>query len=217
MKIDILATGSTGNVTLVNGSCLIDCGMPFRWIVNRLQGHLPDAVFITHEHGDHSKAVKQLIRRNVDAFMTDGTRNALRLAGNIFNLHVIKADTTFHACGLAITPIESVHDAAEPVNFILQDDSDRVLFVTDTGAIPNVSGNFTQIFIEANYDSWALAQSDCPYSQKERVMSNHLANHLARDFVAKFPDADVTFIHQSKRHNGADIFFKPHEEVLFHG
>lgn len=221
MKIEVIASGSSGNVTAVRAEKFfrIDCGMPYMWTMARLK-ELPDAILITHEHGDHAKAAKQFYNRQVDMYMTAGTANALKLepAHNLHTIHggyklmlnncTILDGYRFTIGDVTITPIPSNHDAAEPVNFILEDSEDRVLFVTDTGAIPEVHGDFTKIFIEANYSMQGLMWSDTVYRLKERISLNHLSIESAEKFLAKYPNAEKTLLHISKRHGNEDEFYE---------
>lgn len=208
MTVDVLASGSKGNCTAITVGdklLLIDCGLSCGKILGKLNGHLPDAVIITHEHGDHAFCALQFLKRAVDIYLTDGTRKALRLIDR-HNMHIIKAGTEFELFDLKITPLKSIHDAAEPVNFIIADDVDRVLFVTDTGAVPQVNGSFTKIFIEANYSEPALLASDINEFQRQRILENHLSIEQAENFLKQYPDADATLIHLSRRHAAADEF-----------
>lgn len=201
MTVEVLASGSSGNCTAIysaTGLLLIDCGMPIMWTLARLGGRLPDAILITHEHGDHSKAVKKFIKRGVDIILTQGTREALDIEH--YNLFTIKAGDTLKVAGVEVEVLPSIHDAAEPVNFILSDEVDRVLFVTDTGAIPEVAGEFTKIFIEANYSEPSLLSSDIDAGQKRRILQNHLSVEQVENFLKHYPKAAVELIHMSKRH-----------------
>lgn len=209
MKLDVIASGSSGNVTAVRGSALllIDCGKPYKWTMSQLKYELPDAILVTHEHGDHAKAVEQFLSRQVDIYATAGTITALKLEPQ-WNLHEIEVDVEFEACGIKVLPIESAHDAAEPVNFILSDERDRVLFVTDTGATPEVDGEFTKIFIEANYDTRRLMWSETAYHLQERILQNHLSIEAVEEFLQRYPAAEVTLIHVSRRHGDEAEFRK---------
>ena len=201
MEVKVLATGSTGNVTAVFADetfLLLDCGKPYKWIVGENDFMLPDAVFITHEHGDHAKAAGDFLKRGVDIFLTRGTAHALKLRRH--NLHTISAGDLIQVKDISVTAIKAHHDAAEPVNFILQDKIDRVLFVTDTGKIPDVDGDFSKIFIEANYREEILREADLSENQKQRIFENHLSFEQAQKFLAKYQLAEVTLIHKSKRH-----------------
>lgn len=207
MTAEVLASGSSGNCTALTAGdklLLVDCGKPFKWTMTKLDWRLPDALLVTHEHGDHSKAAKNFLDRGVDVFMTGGTAEALGLSRH--NLRIIAAGETFSAAGVAVNAIPAVHDAAEPVNFILCDDSDRVLYVTDTGKPPDVEGDFTKIFIEANYSTLPLFVSDLNAAQKKRILNYHLSIEKTAKFLKRYPQAEVTLLHLSKRHGDAEEF-----------
>lgn len=207
MQLDVLATGSTGNCTAVtaDGKFLIDCGKSSVWIVNKLNYILPDAILLTHEHGDHSRAVTNFLKRGVDIFATRGTADFFGIARH--NLNIICAGNELNICGVNVTVIPASHDAAEPVNFILKDDFDRVLFVTDTGRIPDVDGTFTKIFIEANYSDELLRSANIDTLQRERISQAHLSIEQVELFLQNFPQADVHLLHVSKRHGDLEEFY----------
>jgi len=51
MTFDVIATGSTGNAVVINGSILIDVGVPFK-ALDAVKKDLK-LVLLTHAHGDH--------------------------------------------------------------------------------------------------------------------------------------------------------------------
>ena len=209
MKIEILASGSKGNVTAVRSGenfLLLDCGKAFRWTIERLNYKLPDALLITHEHGDHAHAAKDFLKRGVEVYMTAGTGKALGLCAR-HNLHTIAAGEKFKVAGVEVTVIKSIHDAAEPVNFILQDADDRLLLLTDTGAVPDVDGDFTKILIEANYSTPILQSSDLNCWAKMRILKNHLSIEQAARFLKNYPNAEYHLIHISQRHGDGEKFY----------
>lgn len=208
MTVTVLTSGSAGNVTAVEVGgevILLDCGKPAKWTLERLNWQLPRAVLITHEHGDHAKATTEWLKRGVDVYATQGTIDALELRRR-HNLHAIAAGAPFRIQGVTVEAILAIHDAAEPVNFILRDDADRILYATDTGALPELDGGFTKILIEANFSEPVLLNANLEESQKQRVLENHLSAEQALAFARKFPAAEVHLIHISKRHGDATDF-----------
>lgn len=209
MTVEVLASGSSGNCTALTAGdkfLLVDCGKPIKWTLAKLNYRLPDAIFVTHEHSDHSKAAKNFLQRGVDVFLTEGTRKALGI--DHYNAKTITVGETICAAGFKINVLPSIHDAAEPVNFIVSDDTDRTLYVTDTGAIPNVDGDFTKILIEANYSEPLLLKSDLDARQKRRILERHLSIEQTENFLKRYPKAKVTLIHLSKRHGDVQDFYR---------
>ena len=208
MKIEVLTSGSSGNVTAleVGGELtLLDCGKPTSWTLERLNYKLPRAVLVTHEHGDHAKAVTSWLKRGVDVYATAGTIEALELKRR-HHLHKISAGVGFKVGDVRVEAIPAIHDAAEPVNFILSGDGDRLLYATDTGALPRISDGLTKILIEANFSEPVLLASDIDDYQKRRVLENHLSAEQAIKFLRGHAAAEVHLIHISKRHGDGEEF-----------
>lgn len=216
MKINVLTSGSSGNVTAVeiDGEIiLLDCGKSVSWTLERLNYKLPRAILVTHEHGDHAKAVSDWLKRGVDVYLTQGTINALGLKRR-HNLHKITCGVPFEIGALRVEPIPAIHDATEPVNFILSGDGDRVLYATDTGVLPTIVGELTKILIEANFSEPVLLASDLDDYQKRRVLENHLSAEQAITFLSGHAAAEVHLIHISKRHgDGAEFKTRAIEET----
>ena len=209
----ILASGSTGNCYAFcddKATILIECGLPIQKTLELLNWKLPDAILLTHEHGDHSYSAKHFLKRGVEMYMTAGTAESLKLKRH--NLHIIKADEKFTVCGHEVLPVKVKHDAAEPVNFIIDDE---ILFVTDAGEVPNVSGNFRKIYVEANYEILSLLGADISESQKQRVRENHLSIRQTVNFLKTLstePD-EIYLIHLSKRHGNGEEFIREVKEA----
>lgn len=208
MKINVLTSGSKGNVTAVEVGgeiVLLDCGKVTKWTLDKLNYRLPRAILVTHEHGDHAKAVGDWLKRGVDIYLTHGTAQALELKPR-HNLHTITAGAPFRIRGLTVEAIPAIHDAAEPVNFILSDATDRTLYATDTGAIPALNGSFTKAIIEANFSEEILLASNVDEYQKLRILQNHLSIEQAITFLNNHHAIEVHLIHISARHGDGEEF-----------
>ena len=82
MKATVLGSGSKGNVTYIEldgTKILIDCGLSFRQINNRLASiNLDleglDGVIVTHEHSDHVGGLNVLLKKvPTTVFVTEET------------------------------------------------------------------------------------------------------------------------------------------------
>lgn len=93
MDIRPIASGSSGNAYWISDGktpLLLDAGIPMKAIqigcgfrVRELGG-----CFITHCHGDHSKAAKDLLRYGVDVYTGQGTAEACRL----ISIHALREE-----------------------------------------------------------------------------------------------------------------------------
>ena len=86
LRYSVLASGSTGNVTYLethNHRILIDAGLSGKRIENlmkKIDRSLKDidAIFVTHEHSDHTHGVGVLARRyGMDVYANEGTWQAM--------------------------------------------------------------------------------------------------------------------------------------------
>ena len=78
MEIKTLASGSTGNAYLVGDgttTLLLECGISMRELMRRSRFTLSrvDACLITHEHGDHARAVHDVMARGIPVYCSEGT------------------------------------------------------------------------------------------------------------------------------------------------
>ena len=86
-RISILASGSTGNSTLLETSSttlLIDAGLGKKEMLRRFEAlgrarpERVDAILITHEHSDHSTGLAQMAREwNCPAYLTEPTHREI--------------------------------------------------------------------------------------------------------------------------------------------
>jgi hypothetical protein len=149
-----LASGSKGNcyrITDGRAPLLLECGIPFREIQKGLNFRTSElaGVLVSHEHKDHSKAVRDMMKAGIDCYMSQGTAEALRVSGH--RLHIVKAKQQFRVGTWTILPFDTVHDASEPLGFLLASGKEKLLFATDTSYIRYRFKGLTHIMIEANY------------------------------------------------------------------
>lgn len=190
MQIEVLGTGSAGNcykVEIGSATLLLECGLPFKVIQRKLGFKLSDidACLVTHEHMDHAKAVKDLMKAGVDCYMTKGTAGALKVKGHRLNTFR-KDDKSQGYCwkffsDIQILPFEAVHDVAEPVNYFIKarDDKESMVFVTDTAYLKYQLPKCNVLMIECNYVKSKLdgnvEQGKINTSLRNRIVKNHLS------------------------------------------
>lgn len=190
MKIQVLGTGSSGNcykVKIGNATLLLECGLPYKVIQKKLKFKVSDidACLVTHEHMDHAKAVKDLMKAGVDCYMTKGTAEALKVNGHRLNTFR-KDDKGQGYCwkfflDIQILPFEAVHDVAEPVSYFIKtrDDKESLVFVTDTAYLKYKIPDCYCLMIECNYVKSVLdervKQGRINVSLRNRIVKNHLS------------------------------------------
>jgi phosphoribosyl 1,2-cyclic phosphodiesterase len=204
MRFCSLGSGSSGNATVVeatNGSTrsrvLVDAGFSLRELDLRLaRAGLAadgiDAVFVTHEHGDHIGCAVTLARRHhIPLWMSRGTWRAIgepALGDGLLNF--ARDGLSFTVGDLALMPYTVPHDAAEPLQLRCSDGARSLGILTDVGsATPHLLAHLQgcdALLLECNHDRDMLAQSRYPASLKARIGGRlgHLANDTAATILA---------------------------------
>ena len=124
MRFCSLGSGSGGNATVVETTCgartsrvLIDCGFSARELETRLaraglQSADLDAVFITHEHGDHVGCAVTLARRHgLPLWMSRGTWRAIGEPDMAELLQFARDGQAIGVGDLTLAPYTVAHDA----------------------------------------------------------------------------------------------------------
>lgn len=211
IDVEVLATGSKGNCYLLTSGdtrILLDCGLAYKKTLKLMDYKLPTAVLVTHEHQDHAKAAQDFIKHGVDVYMTTGTAMALGLEEN-HRLHLIESCKNFKVGEYVAHTFSVNHDAAEPVNFIVEDDEDKILYATDCEDVPFVFDNMTKILIETNFSEQTLWQSSIDKNQKYRILGKHFSVEKAENFLYEVDLSEckeIYLIHISARHGDGEEF-----------
>ena len=221
MRLAILASGSSGNATVVeaNGTrVLVDCGISHRQLDRRLQDvglnvAMLDAVVISHEHDDHVRGLEVLLRHHrVPVLATEGTAGALR--GTLGVEATLRGGCPLSVGGLEILPVTTSHDAREPVGFVFVHRGVRVALVTDTGTVTEALVEQLiachGLLLEANHDPDLLRYGPYPWALKQRIASNtgHLSNAQAQAAIERVAHDGLELVvamHLSQENNRPEL------------
>ncbi len=200
LEITILASGSAGNSALIRSgttTLLVDAGLSARRLRERLAAcHVTpeslDGIVLTHEHGDHTGALKVLCAKaDIPIYANRMTATALGHLATHKNWRFF-ANAPFQLGDVTIESFPVPHDAVEPVGFLLHHSDASFGLVTDLGhATPAIRDRLRYVdalFIETNYDDDLLTRDERrPWSIKQRITSQHghLSNQAAADIVAE--------------------------------
>ena len=231
-EVDVLASGSKGNSTLIragNTAILIDAGISCRRIVTGLAacGLEPqdlNGILITHEHTDHVAGLEVLSKKipNVPIFANEKTWGRIAIRRNLTN----QQRRVFpRGCVLGNIRVESFkvpHDAVDTVGYKLFYKNDKCTYLTDCGYITNeceqaVEGSRTLI-LEANHDETLLRNGPYPKMLQDRIAGRwgHLSNTTAGNFLVELlsKPEEVFLAHLSEQNNTEAIAFNTVHAIL---
>lgn len=208
-----LASGSKGNAlwfAYEGGALLIDCGISFRLLQQRLAmvgGELEQvqAICITHEHIDHVRGLKTLLTRYPHIPLVTNYRTAKVLAPALpegVKFKIFSTGERFSIGSIDVETFPLCHDAVEPVGYVLESDRVKIGICTDVGF---VTAHMLQklhacslLYVEANHDPVLLMSSKRPHTHKQRVLGRmgHLSNDRCKDLLAAVwhPKLDVVLL-----------------------
>ena len=181
INIKVIASSSAGNAYLVTDgktSLLLECGIRFADLRQALDFKMSavDGCLVTHEHGDHAKSVKDVMKAGVECYTSAGTAEALRLSGH--RLNIIEAGKQINIGTWSIMPFDTVHDSKEPLGFLLASGGEKVLFATDTAYIKYRFKGLTHIMLECNYHmdiaKERVARGEMARPVKRRLIRSHM-------------------------------------------
>jgi len=192
MDIKVLASSSKGNCYRVSDGktpLLLEAGISFNEIRKGLGFKVSElaGVLATHGHADHARGLKDMMRAGIDVYTSAGTIEALGLTGH--RVQPIRARKQFRVGTWTVLPFEAIHDAAEPVSFLLASTAtgEKLIFATDTAYIRYRFTGLTHIAIECNYDLELLranvAAGVVDKAVKRRVLRSHMSIQTLLGFL----------------------------------
>jgi phosphoribosyl 1,2-cyclic phosphodiesterase len=189
-----------------NARVLIDAGFSARKLEALLAGvgeslDRIDAVFLTHEHGDHAAGIEGLKKfPSIRVFANAATARAVQdKLDHKTDWQLFETGARFRFRDLEVESFAVPHDAQEPVGFRFTSGRDDDLFaprrslvwLTDLGHAPqNIRECIREcevVVVESNHCSDLLkADTRRPWSLKQRISGRHghLSNHAAQELLA---------------------------------
>ena len=200
MKISILSSGSTGNVTYIETpqrKVLVDAGLSGKKIDGLMQSIGRDMtdvddLLVTHEHTDHIKSVGILARRypQLNVYANQPTWDAmLPTIGKVpvAQQHIFEMGALKSFADLDIQSFGVSHDAAAPQFYEFQHNGKTFVILTDTGYVSErlsaqISDADAYLF-ECNHDVEMLRMGMYPWPLKQRILGDkgHLSNEAGAD------------------------------------
>jgi len=215
-----IASSSEANSTWIKSkeaSILIDGGTTLKRITNSVENPTElDALFITHEHGDHINGAGAIGRKyKMPIYIHEYSFKSKEEKFNNCKIQYLKPSDTIKIKDLEITPFSTRHDCRYSFGFMVKDKEGSVLcYLTDTGIITSLMLSKVKesniLFIEADYDEEGLRKyADYSDDLKDRISGDfgHLSNQQTIKLL-KMLDLEkyklIVLGHLSKRTNSPE-------------
>jgi phosphoribosyl 1,2-cyclic phosphodiesterase len=224
IEIKALSSSSKGNCYCVSdGSTplLLECGLPYKEIQRGLNFQMSTIAgcLVTHEHNDHCKSIKDVMKAGIDVYASNGTIEVLNISGH--RIKPVVAKEQFQIGTWTILPFEVEHDVSEPIGFLLvNQQGEKLLFATDTFFIRYKFKGLTHLMIETNYSLEILNQNVAAglidKGRKKRLMRSHFNLENVKEFL-KANDLskvqEIWLLHLSDTNSDADLFKREIQEL----
>ena len=213
LSVCAFSSGSSGNCYLVRTdecAILIDAGISASRILKQLERaemtkEQVAGVFITHEHIDHIRGARVLMKKlpKAEIYGSSGTMAAVNYKESAFTSEVpetrqrtITPSEPIIVGDMVVRAFRTLHDAADPYGYSVSSGDKEVAIVTDTGAVTDemlegiASANV--LVLESNHDTTMLREGSYPWHLKQRILSDHghLSNAQAADILTRLYSMD---------------------------
>ncbi len=231
LTVCAIASGSNGNCYYIGNSAdavLIDAGISARQIIARMHLRNLDpsrvkAIFISHEHTDHTSGTRVLSKRlRIPVYVTAQTYTAMYPNLRPSAPRFFKPGCEINVGDFSIYPFSKLHDAAEPCSFRVSYKGVNTGVFTDIGsACDHVVQNLILcdvVFLESNYDEKMLWNGKYPWPLKKRIASEygHLSNDQAYDLLVNNPCSklrELFLSHLSAENNTPETAYNRFSEL----
>ena len=237
VKFMSLASGSSGNCYYLgygDYGILIDAGIGIRTIKKHLkEAKIPIesilAVFVTHDHADHIKAVGHLGEKlHIPIYATtrihEGINKSYCVTEKLHSsVRYLEKEEPMQLRDFRITSFEVPHDGTDNVGYCIEIAGKVFSFVTDLGEITPLAAQYickaNYLVLESNYDEEMLKMGPYPVYLKQRIAgrNGHLSNAATADFLAENITDGLNYIwlcHLSKDNNHPELAYKTVEWKL---
>ena len=233
-----IGSGSSGNCYLLytETTCLmIDSGIAFKTLKRHLKKlgielEKVDALFITHDHADHIKAVGHIANTyGKPVYATEpvhvGIQHNYCVSHKPEAQHIRRISKGERVCigELEVTPFDVPHDSSDCVGYSIRHGDTVFCLITDIGHVTQTISEQVSmadyIVLEANHDEDMLMMGKYSAYLKGRIRGDkgHLCNKESARLLAEHGTPRLKHVwlcHLSEENNHPELARKTMESVL---
>jgi len=226
LTITSIASSSAGNCYLLdngNSRLMIECGITWKRIqkATNFQTSSLAGILVSHEHMDHARSVPDAMKCGIDCYMSLGT-------AGLFSTLINDAHKEFHHNrlrvvvpgrqfgidgGWMVKPFDVVHDAEEPLGFLISTGPYKILFLTDLSYCRYKFKGVTHLMVEANFCERILAENIrsglVDPARRKRLVDSHMSIQRVIDLLHKMDGSslqEIHLIHLSEQNSDEEWF-----------
>lgn len=219
MRLTILGSNSAGNGYIIQNdeeAIILECGIRYAEALKALDFNTAkvEGVFITHEHGDHAKYVRDYQAAGLHVYASHGTWGKIPQVPFVMKTALTEGSKV-QVGNFTVWAFGIKHDCAEPLGFLIHHpDTGHILFATDTYYLPYTFENIRHWMIECNYRKDILDRN-LPVEKsfgrvlRDRTLESHMSFEVCRDALKANdlrPARNIILIHLSDRNSHAAEF-----------
>lgn len=211
MKYDIIQSGSDGNCIIVNKILMLDCGVAYSKIKDKLND--VRVIFISHGHFDHIKpsTIKKVAYEKPNIKFLVGyylVSSLLSFGVDKKNILVLDLDKWYNI-GIFKAKMQYLfHDVPNNCLHVEFKNGCKLFYAVDTSSIDHIEAKEYDLYlIEGNYETEEEIQSKIAEAKKEgkftyldRVQETHLSQVQALNWLYenRGANSECCFVHVHK-------------------
>lgn len=223
MRYYVFESGSKGNCTLIAANSrylLIDNGLTVKKFkaylssINVTIDEIP-TVLVTHSHADHVAGLK--------AFSPSCIYSSKSTYPLIDEYHELIPYHQYHLNGFTVTVLPTSHDATGSIGFIIEDDEEKLVYITDTGYIYEKVLDYIKdadyYIFESNHNVRMQLQTGRPQYLIDRIIGDygHLSNEDSALYLSEVigkNTKEIILAHLSEEANTPEVAIETFHKIM---
>jgi phosphoribosyl 1,2-cyclic phosphodiesterase len=187
---NIISSSSKGNSVIYQGRIMVDCGVPYSIISDRVRDI--DLLLLTHSHGDHiNLSTIKKMQLEKPSLRIGCCEWMIPLLEGVRNIDKYNIGGIYQYGEFTISPIKLYHDVPN-CGYRIFAEGNKILHATDTKHLIGITAKGYDLYaLECNYDEETVLdiieakESRGEFSHERGAVNSHLSEQQAYDFFFK--------------------------------